>query len=229
MRSNDSRIPTILLTVAAGLAAVAGCGEHGGQVRAQGGQPVAEKHADSQPEKTETATFGGGCFWCVEAVFEELDGVVEVVSGYAGGQTENPTYKEVCTGLTGHAEVCRIRYDPARISYADLLEVFFKVHDPTTLNRQGPDVGTQYRSVIFYHDDGQKALAERVKKELGASGAFRAPIVTEISAAAVFYPAEAYHQDYFRNNPNQGYCRAVVGPKVSKFRKVFRDKLKNSP
>jgi len=187
---------------------------------------VAQNQDAGQPEKTGLATFGGGCFWCVEAVFEELQGVADVVSGYAGGHDENPTYQQVCTGLTGHAEVCQIRYDPEKIGYAELLEVFFKTHDPTTLNRQGPDVGTQYRSVIFYHDQQQKALAERAVRELGAAGAFRRPIVTQIAPLAKFYPAEDYHQDYFRKNPNQGYCRAVVGPKVSKFRKVFKEKLK---
>jgi len=233
MRIRSKRALPAFLAGAVGLAWVAGCGQKTAQVLAEdreqaeeGGQ-VDAKQQEGQPEKTELATFGGGCFWCVEAVFEQLEGVTDVVSGYAGGRVESPTYQQVCTGLTGHAEVCQIRYDPKKISYTELLEVFFKTHDPTTLNRQGPDVGTQYRSVIFYHDDGQKKLAERAKKELGDAGAFRRPIVTEIAPFTKFYPAEDYHQDYFRNNPTQGYCRAVVGPKVSKFRKVFKEKLKD--
>ena len=161
----------------------------------------------------------------MEAVFQELDGVVSVESGYSGGSVPDPSYEQVCTGKTGHAEVCRVRYDPSRVTYAQLLEVFWKTHDPTTLNRQGNDVGTQYRSVIFYHNARQKDLAEKTKRELDASGAFRAPIVTEIEPAAEFYRAEKYHQDYYRINPQQGYCRIVIGPKLEKFRKVFRDRL----
>jgi len=234
MRVRFNRALAGLLAGAVGLAWVAGCAQQAAQVQAEdreqaeeGGQ-VDAKQEQGQAKKTKLATFGGGCFWCVEAVFEQLQGVSDVVSGYAGGHTENPTYKEVCSGLTGHAEACQIRYDPEKIGYTELLEVFFKTHDPTTLNRQGPDVGTQYRSVIFYHDEEQKRLAEQVKKELDDARAFRGPIVTEIAPLEKFYPAEDYHQDYFRNNPNQGYCRAVVGPKVSKFRKVFREKLKNT-
>ena len=187
---------------------------------------VKDETAREEPAQTEVATFGAGCFWCVEAVFLELEGVVAVESGYSGGTLLNPTYEQICTGATGHAEVCRIRYDPAKIGYDDLLEVFWKTHDPTTPNRQGNDVGTQYRSVIFYHNQQQKALAERYKRELDASGAFQSPIVTEIVPAAEFYEAEQYHQDYYRNNPQQGYCRVVIGPKLEKFRKVFTDKLK---
>lgn len=172
------------------------------------------------------ATFGAGCFWCVEAVFERLEGVREVRSGYMGGKTENPTYQDICTGTTGHAEVCEIRFDPETIRFEDLLEVFWKTHDPTTLNRQGPDSGTQYRSAVFYHDAKQKELAETYKKKLDAAGAFDRPIVTEITAASKFYVAEKYHQDYFTNNPNQGYCAALIAPKVAKFEKVFGDKLK---
>jgi peptide-methionine (S)-S-oxide reductase len=183
------------------------------------------KGSDS-PGKLVQATLGGGCFWCVEAVFEELEGVVDVKSGYAGGSLANPTYEQVCSGLTGHAEVCQITFDPARISYQKLLEVFFKTHDPTTLNRQGGDAGTQYRSVIFYHDDRQKEVAETVKRQLDQSGAWDDPIVTEISAAPTFYEAEAYHQDYYRQNPGQGYCQFVIRPKMDKFRKAFADKLK---
>lgn len=172
------------------------------------------------------ATFGNGCFWCTEAVFETLEGVYGAVSGYAGGTTPNPSYKEVCTGRTGHAECVKVYYDPKVIGYADLLQAFFRSHDPTTLNRQGADVGTQYRSVIFYHDDTQKNLAETIRKELDASGAYPARIVTEIIPEAVFYPAEDYHQSYFANNPEQGYCAAVIAPKLDKFRRVFKDRLK---
>ncbi len=173
------------------------------------------------------ATFGNGCFWCTEAVFETLEGVYGAVSGYSGGAVKNPTYKEVCSGRTGHAECTKIYYDPKVISYADLLQAFFRSHDPTTLNRQGADIGTQYRSVIFYHDADQKKLAEEILKELDASGAYPAPIVTQIVPEEIFYPAEDYHQSYYANNPEQGYCAAVIAPKLDKFRKVFRDKLKN--
>jgi peptide-methionine (S)-S-oxide reductase len=169
------------------------------------------------------ATFGGGCFWCVEAVFEEMKGVKDVVSGYAGGAVQNPTYQQVCTGLTGHAEVCQIHYNPEEVSFVELLEVFFKTHDPTTLNRQGPDIGTQYRSVIYYHDDEQKELAESYKRKLNEEKAYRKDVVTEISPLPEFYIAEPYHQDYFRNNPNQAYCAAVVRAKVQKARKVFKE------
>lgn len=177
-------------------------------------------------EKIDTATFGAGCFWCVEAIFQQLDGVIAVKSGYSGGKTENPTYKEVCTGTTDHAEVCQITYDPAKISFEELLEVFWKSHDPTTLNRQGEDVGTQYRSAIFYHDQSQKTLAERYKKALDESGAFEKSIVTEIKPFTVFYKAEDYHQNYYNLNGDQPYCSFVIQPKVEKFKKVFKDKLK---
>lgn len=174
----------------------------------------------------QTATFGAGCFWCVEAVFQRLDGVVSVVSGYSGGDVENPTYEQVCTGTTGHAEACQIKFDPKKISYKDLLEVFWKTHDPTTLNRQGEDVGTQYRSVIFFHTDEQRKLAEEYKRKLDEAGVFDKPIVTEITPFKNFYPAEDYHQNYFNTNPNKPYCRLVIAPKVEKFEKVFKDKLK---
>jgi peptide-methionine (S)-S-oxide reductase len=167
--------------------------------------------------KSEFATFGGGCFWCVEAVFELLPGVKSVVSGYAGGHVANPTYKQVCDGDTGHAEVARIEYDPAVVSYEKLLEVFFESHDPTTLNRQGNDHGTQYRSVIFYHDEAQHQAA--LKGKAAAQAQYDQPIVTEVSPLPKFYVAEDYHQDYFRNNPNQGYCAFVIRPKVSKLQK----------
>ena len=174
----------------------------------------------------EKATFGAGCFWCVEAVFERLKGVETVESGYTGGHTKNPTYKEICTGRTGHAEVVQITFDPKVVSFGELLEVFWKTHDPTTLNRQGNDVGTQYRSAVFYHDHQQKAEAEKYKKKLDEAGVFDDPIVTEISPLGVYYAAENYHQEYFEQNPNQPYCRLVIAPKVDKFEKVFKDKLK---
>lgn len=175
---------------------------------------------------TDTATFGNGCFWCTEAIFSELKGVLKVTSGYSGGTTKNPTYKEVCTGLTGHAECLQIVYDPTVISYEELLEVFWKTHDPTTLNRQGNDVGTQYRSVIFYHNEQQKALAEKYKKELNEARVFPNPVVTEIVPMKVFYPAENYHQEYYKLNGHEPYCQFVIRPKIEKFRKVFKDKLK---
>lgn len=176
--------------------------------------------------KTEIADFGGGCFWCMEAVFERLPGVVSVTSGFAGGHTENPTYREVCTETTGHAEVTEIEFDPAKISYARLLEVFWQAHDPTTLNRQGADVGTSYRSIILYRDEKQKLLAEKSKLE--AQNDFRNPIVTQIVPLKKFYKAEDYHQEYFLNNPNQPYCSYVVSPKVQKFRKLFASRRKAS-
>jgi peptide-methionine (S)-S-oxide reductase len=174
----------------------------------------------------ETATLAGGCFWCLEAVFLELDGVASVVSGYSGGTTPNPSYRDVCGGATGHAEVVQVTFDPAVITFRDLLGVFFTIHDPTTLNRQGGDIGTQYRSAIFYHSDEQRRVAEEVKSELQAQGVWDAPIVTELEPIAAFYPAEEYHQNYFARNPGQPYCQAVVAPKVSKTRKVFMDRLK---
>lgn len=171
-------------------------------------------------------TFGAGCFWCIEAVFEELKGIVSVESGYSGGKIMNPTYQQICTGTTGHAEVARIIYDADVITFKELLEVFWKTHDPTTLNKQGNDVGTQYRSVIFYHNKQQQEEAEFYKNELNKSGAFSAPIVTEISPLTEYYKAENYHQNYYSLNPNQGYCQYVIAPKMEKFRKAFKDKLK---
>jgi peptide-methionine (S)-S-oxide reductase len=193
--------------------------------------PSSSKRTNDMIEKeskavTDTATFGAGCFWCVEAVFQRLEGVVKVVSGYSGGHVKNPAYKEVCMGTTGHAEVCQIIYEPTKISYEELLKAFWLAHDPTTMNRQGNDVGTQYRSVIFYHNEEQKALAEKYKKELDASGAYGAPIVTEISPFVIFYPADDYHQNYYNENGSQPYCRFVIKPKLDKFEKVFKDKLK---
>jgi peptide-methionine (S)-S-oxide reductase len=184
----------------------------------------------STPHKTETATFANGCFWCTEAIFEELNGVISATSGYTGGHTENPTYKQVCTGETGHAECLQIVYDPAKISFDELLEVFWKTHDPTTLNRQGADVGTQYRSEIFYHNEEQKLKAEKYKSELDKSGAFDKPIVTQIAPFTKFYAAEDYHQRYFENNESSNpYCSIMIRPKIDKFRKVFKEKLKGAP
>ena len=176
----------------------------------------------------EVATFGTGCFWCTEAVMESLEGVKKVVSGYEGGMIANPSYEEVCTGKTGHAECVEVTYDPKVISYATLLEAFFRSHDPTSLNKQGNDVGTQYRSIIFYHNADQQQLAEKARTELDKSGAYAKPIVTEITKAVKFYIAEDYHQNYFANNPDQGYCAFVVAPKLDKFKKVFKDKLKKN-
>jgi len=179
--------------------------------------------------KTELATLAGGCFWCLEAVYDDLRGVESVESGYMGGRLEHPSYEAVCSGDTGHAEVVQIRFDPAQVGYRDLLEVFFVVHDPTTPDRQGNDIGTQYRSAIFYHSDGQRATAEEVMARIGAAKLWRAPIVTELAPASTFWVAEDYHQEYFSRNPRQPYCMAVVDPKVSKFRKHFRDRLKKRP
>jgi peptide-methionine (S)-S-oxide reductase len=175
----------------------------------------------------EVATLGGGCFWCIEAVFLDLEGVEDVSSGYAGGHHPSPTYEEVCRGTTGHAEVVQVQFDPETTSFRELLEVFFSVHDPTTLNRQGADVGTQYRSAVFYHSAEQQKTAEALIRELEAEGIWPDPIVTEIAPLEKFHEAEAYHHDYFRRNPGQGYCRAVIHPKVAKFRSRFRHKLKS--
>lgn len=177
-------------------------------------------------ESTQLATFGAGCFWCVEAVFQNLEGVLKVESGYEGGANPNPTYRDVCSGRTGHAEVIQVTFDPAKISYEELLEVFWKTHDPTTLNRQGADVGTQYRSVIFYHSDEQRELAQRWKARLNAEGVFPNPIVTEISPAEPFYRAEDYHQNYFNQHGHEPYCQVVIRPKVEKLKKVFGEKLR---
>lgn len=174
----------------------------------------------------QTATFGTGCFWCTEAIFESLKGVIKAQSGYSGGHVANPTYEQVCSGETGHAECIQVMYDPKVISYDELLEAFWESHDPTTLNRQGADIGTQYRSAIFYHTDEQKRLAEAYKQKLNSSGSFKDPIVTEITAFTKFYPAENYHQDYFKLNGHAPYCQFVIAPKVEKFKKVFKDKIK---
>jgi len=178
-------------------------------------------------QQREVATLGGGCFWCLEAIFQQLRGVEKVESGYAGGQAPNPTYKQVCSGATGHAEVVQVTFDPTAVSFREVLEVFFCTHDPTTKDRQGMDVGTQYRSAIFYHSPEQKQMAEQLIDELNEAGIWGAPIVTQVVPAKEFYKAEDYHQNYFVDNPGQPYCQAVVGPKVAKFRKRFVDKLKS--
>lgn len=198
------------------------CAEHKGQTM----DIVTEKEKSSA--MYDTATFGTGCFWCTEAIFQRLNGVVKVTSGYGGGEVLNPTYEEVCSGTTGHAECCQIIFDPGIVSFDELLEVFWKTHDPTTLNRQGNDVGTQYRSVIFYHTAEQEEKAEHYKRELDSSGAFNSPIVTAIEPFKNFYSAEAYHQEYYNSNPSQMYCRFVIVPKVEKFEKVFKRKLKGA-
>jgi len=177
-------------------------------------------------EQVEVATLAGGCFWCMEAVFDELKGVESVESGYSGGHVQRPSYSQVCAGDTGHAEVVQVTFDPLTLSYKDLLTIFLTIHDPTTLNRQGNDVGTQYRSVIFYHNEQQKNIAEEVIREIGAAKIWDDPLVTELTPFGQFYIAEDYHQEYFKKNPFQGYCRAVIAPKVTKFRHNFTDKLK---
>ena len=181
---------------------------------------------EGMKNKNETATFGGGCFWCTEAIFERVKGVQEVISGYSGGTVADPDYKMVTSGRTGHAEVVQITFDPEVVSYLELLEIFFKTHDPTTLNRQGADVGTQYRSIILYHNEEQLKLSRQIIQDLDKEQIWSDPIVTELEPFSVFYNAEKYHQEYYENNPNQGYCRLVITPKVEKFEKVFREKLK---
>lgn len=175
--------------------------------------------------KLETATFGAGCFWCVEAVFQRLNGVKSVMPGYAGGNVKNPTYKQVCTGTTGHAEVAQINYDPKQISYKELLEVYWRTHDPTTANRQGNDIGTQYRSVIFFHNEDQKKIAEEMKEKLSESGIWKDPVVTQIEPLTTFYKAEDYHYNYYNENTSQPYCSYVIAPKIEKFKKAFADKI----
>jgi peptide-methionine (S)-S-oxide reductase len=180
----------------------------------------------STPLTMDTATFGTGCFWCTEAIFQQLEGVEKVTSGYSGGTVPDPTYEQVCSKTTGHAECLNIMYDPKKITFDELLEVFWQTHDPTTLNRQGADVGTQYRSVVFYHNEEQRAKTEKYKAELDKSGAFDKPIVTTLEPFTIFYPAEDYHQNYYNSNGSQGYCQFVIRPKVEKFEKVFKSKLK---
>jgi peptide-methionine (S)-S-oxide reductase len=189
-------------------------------------QEIKPTYCMIESQNIEIATLGSGCFWCTEAVFEGLKGIVSAESGYSGGYIKNPSYREVCNGATGHAEVVQIRFDPSLISYEEILEVFFHTHDPTTLNQQGADVGTQYRSVIFYHNPSQKEIAEKVIHDLTKSNAFNKPIVTQISPFTAFYKAEDYHQDYFAKNPEASYCSFVIRPKIDKFRKNYSDKLK---
>jgi peptide-methionine (S)-S-oxide reductase len=207
---------------------IAGCNQP--QFKAQAINNDDNQSTKNAEMKTDTATFGTGCFWCTEAVFQELAGVLKVTSGYSGGHVANPTYDQVCSKQTGHAEVVQIVFDPEKLSFDELLEVFWQVHDPTTKDQQGNDVGPQYRSAVFYNSEEQKQLAEKYKAALDTSGAYRAPIVTEISPLKNFYPAEAYHQNFYSNNPTYGYCSYVIRPKLDKFEKVFKDKLrKNSP
>lgn len=214
----------LLLGLAIGGVAISGCNQPNVQSQSLNANLMNRNMA------TDTVTFGAGCFWCTEAVFQELKGVLKVTSGYSGGHVANPTYEQVCAKTTGHAEVTQIIYNPNEITFDELLEVFWQTHDPTTLNRQGADTGPQYRSAIFYHDAAQKTKAEDYKAALNKSGAFPAPIITEITAFKNFYPAEDYHQNYYNNNPNNGYCSYVIKPKLDKFEKVFKDKLrKNNP
>jgi peptide-methionine (S)-S-oxide reductase len=210
----------LILGAIVGSVAVAGCNQPNVQSQGLNAQLL------NKTMITDTATFGAGCFWCTEAVFQELNGVLKVTSGYSGGHVANPTYEQVCAKNTGHAEVTQIIFNPAEISFDELLEVFWKTHDPTTLNRQGADAGPQYRSAVFYANNEQKIKAETYKKELDKSGAFNAPIVTEISPLKAFYAAEADHQNFYSNNPNYGYCTYVIKPKLDKFQKVFKDKLR---
>ena len=232
---NHASMKTILSFIAIVTSAFSSCGQNSSTIKTSNNKNTVMENTSTSTTKNETlssaandtATFANGCFWCTEAIFEELEGVISATSGYTGGKTENPTYKQVCAGETGHAEALQIVYDPKKISFDELLEVFWETHDPTTLNRQGADVGTQYRSGIFYHNEEQKQKAEKYKAALDKSGAFDKPIVTEVTAFTKFFPAEDYHQQYFENNENANpYCQIVIRPKVDKFRKVFKDKLK---
>jgi peptide-methionine (S)-S-oxide reductase len=219
---------TMKIHLISALCLVLVAGSSCGQKSKQTTTPTNNAMTTQKNENLALATFGSGCFWCTEAVFLNVEGVEKVASGYSGGKVKNPTYKEVCSGLTGHAEVIQLTYDPSKVSYDQLLEIFWGTHDPTTLNRQGADEGTQYRSVIFYHNDEQKTIAEAYKKKLDESGAFDKPIVTEISPISTFYIAEDYHQNYYNLNGNAPYCSFVIRPKLDKFKKVFKDKLKKS-
>jgi peptide-methionine (S)-S-oxide reductase len=220
---NLKKILTVIYTLTLITAFTLGCNESKSEIKTQ-----KKVSMDPQNKNLDTATFASGCFWCTEAIFERVNGVKSVISGYSGGTVENPTYEEVCTGNTGHAECTQIIYDPSIISYDELLEIFWKMHDPTTLNRQGNDVGTQYRSAIFYHNEQQKEKAVYYQKKLSEEKIWDNPIVTEITKFTKFYPAENYHQEYYDNNPNQGYCAYVITPKVEKFEKIFKDKLKKN-
>jgi peptide-methionine (S)-S-oxide reductase len=199
---------------------------HRSRTGAPSGGTGARERGTMSENRREVATLAGGCFWCLEPAYDDLRGVEDVVSGYTGGRVPDPSYEQVCSGTTGHAEVVRVTFDPDEVSFREILEVFFTLHDPTTLNRQGNDVGTQYRSAVFYHSPEQKAVAEEVIAELERRGVWDDPVVTQLEPAGEFYPAEAYHQEYFRRNPNQPYCRVIVAPKVSKFRKQYLERLK---
>jgi|NOAtaT_5_FD_contig_21_1117353_length_889_multi_5_in_0_out_0_2 peptide-methionine (S)-S-oxide reductase len=213
-----------LITALAAMAATIGCAEANNQPPSFSSNEPAHMNASTQRE---VATLGGGCFWCIEAVFELVDGVVSVESGYTGGSVKDPSYKQVCEGTTGHAEVCRVTFDPAIVSYADILQIFFAAHDPTTLNRQGNDVGTQYRSAIYTHSQEQDSISRQYIRQLTESKTWPDPIVTEVSPASAFYKAEDYHQNYYEQNGSQPYCAFVVRPKVEKFKKQFKDKLRD--
>jgi peptide-methionine (S)-S-oxide reductase len=217
----------ILLSIMTCSAGLFSCAQKSKSMSAEIPKMVSQNETKETGKKLDTITLGAGCFWCVEAVFQELKGVEGIVSGYSGGHIENPTYEEVCSKTSGHAEVCQLYYDPALVSIDEILEVYWKTHDPTTMNRQGNDAGPQYRSVIFYHNPLQKEKAEYYKKIIDSSGAYDAPLVTTIEPFTRFYAAENYHQNYYKTNPNQGYCTYVIQPKVEKFRKIFKDKLKN--
>lgn len=206
------------------LTAITSCAQKNNSIKVKKDNTVTATSTTS----LDTATFGTGCFWCTEAIFQQLEGVEKVTSGYSGGHVANPTYEEVCSKTTGHAECLNILFDPKKISFDELLEIFWQTHDPTTLNRQGADVGPQYRSVVFYHDEEQKAKTAKYKAELDKSGAFAKPIVTTLEPFSIFYPAEKEHQNYYRNNTSQGYCQFVIRPKVEKFEKVFKNKLKKN-
>ena len=216
---NSIRVVVVLALLIVGCA-LAGGNEGSGGMKEPGSETMPNQ------EKLKKATFAGGCFWCTEAIFQEMKGVYKVTSGYIGGQVENPTYKAVCTGQTGHAEAVEITFNPEEVTFQELLEVHFKTHDPTTLNRQGADRGTQYRSGIFYHDEEQKKAAEEIIKSLEEEKVYPDPIVTEVTEATIFYPAEDYHQDYYANNGQAGYCQMVITPKMEKFRKVFAEKIR---
>jgi peptide-methionine (S)-S-oxide reductase len=225
------RIKILLVFLAVAFAGLVAIHYFPGESIPQGNFPTpdpveVETNAQARASDLETATFGSGCFWCTEAVFQQLKGVQTVISGYCGGSVANPTYKDICSGMTGHAEVIQVTFDPKIVSYQELLEVFWRTHDPTTLNRQGNDVGTQYRSVIFHHSDTQRQLAERYRQKIDAAHVFSKPLVTEIAPFTTFYAAEDYHQNYYTNHTQQPYCRSIIGPKLDKLRKVFQDKLK---
>jgi len=220
MKRKIQNILNLFCAVVTGSLFLTSCAEHKSQDKIMSEERVIPAI------KTDTATLATGCFWCTEAIFQRLKGVTKVISGYSGGKVPSPTYEEVCTGTTGHAEACQVIYDPTQISFDELLKVFWKTHDPTTLNRQGNDVGTQYRSAVFYHNEFQKERAEHYKTLLDSSGIYNRPVVTAIEPFTNFYSAEDYHQDYYNANPNQTYCRLVIQPKIEKFEKLFKDELK---